>query len=141
SVYSAMLGEMMGLDAGELKILRQGGILHDLGKIAIPDRILLKGGPLNEEEWSVMRSHPVIGERLLKSMKSMHPVLPLIRHHHERWDGRGYPDGLHGEQIPIGARILALVISYDVLTNDQPYQKRRSREEALEALEADSGQS
>src|SRR5581483_3328000 len=122
SVYSAMLGEMMGLDAGELKILRQGGILHDLGKIAIPDRILLKGGPLNEEEWSVMRSHPVIGERLLKSMKSMHPVLPIIRHHHERWDGRGYPDGLAGEAIPRGARILQVIDAYDALRSRRPYK-------------------
>ncbi|HZS07975.1 MAG TPA: diguanylate cyclase [Blastocatellia bacterium] len=135
------LGRYCRLSENETAALRAGALLYDVGKLAVPDYILNKPGRLTPAEYERMKIHPLIGEEIVSTMEFPYPVAPLVRHHHERWDGRGYPDGLHGEQIPIGARILALVISYDVLTNDQPYQKRRSREEALEALEADSGQS
>ena len=141
SIYSAMLGELMGLDPLEVKSLRQGGILHDIGKIAIPDRILLKNGPLSDDEWSVMRDHPSTGERLLRSMKSLNPVLPIIRHHHERWDGKGYPDKLKGEAIPLAARILQVVDAYDALRSRRPYKPAFSKEQTTAILkeEAENG--
>jgi putative two-component system response regulator len=131
ATYSVALGKRLGLPAEQLKALRRGGILHDLGKIAIPDNILLKPGPLNEAERAMMRKHPVIGERICSPLKSLRLVLPIIRHHHERWNGTGYPDGLAGEAIPITARILQTVDIYDAFTTERPYKPAYTRERAF----------
>ena len=106
AVASVMLGEALGLASQDLTALYRGGYLHDIGKIAIPDAILFKQGGLTADEWEVMRSHPARGEEICRPMRSLAPVLPIIRSHHERWDGSGYPDGLAGEDIPLLARIL-----------------------------------
>ncbi|MGE5850918.1 MAG: HD-GYP domain-containing protein [Candidatus Methylomirabilota bacterium] len=119
---SVALGERLGLPQEQLKALHRGGILHDLGKIGIPDAILLKPGPLNDVERAVVREHPAIGERICRPLKSLRLVLPIIRHHHERWDGSGYPDGLAGDAIPVTARALQVVDVYDALTTQRPYK-------------------
>lgn len=112
--------------------------MHDIGKIAIPDQILFKEGILTEEEWFVMRMHTIKGEEICKPMKSLSAVLPIIRSHHERWDGSGYPDGLSGEQIPLLARILQMVDIYDALTTRRPYKPALTHERAIEILEEES---
>ncbi len=139
--YALGLARYCHLSEGEIEALRAGALLFDIGKLAVPDYILSKPGRLTPAEYERMKIHPLVGEEIVSTIGFPYPVAPMVRHHHERWDGRGYPDGLDSEQIPIGARILALVICYDVLTNDQPYQKRHPREEAIELLEADSGHS
>jgi putative two-component system response regulator len=128
--FSVALGQRLGLPQEQLKALHRGGILHDLGKIGIPDAILLKPGPLNEVERAVVREHPAIGERICSPLKSLRLVLPIIRHHHERWDGSGYPDGLAGEAIPLTARILQVVDVYDALATVRPYKPAYSHHQA-----------
>ncbi|MCH8268500.1 MAG: response regulator [Acidobacteria bacterium] len=135
SNYAASLGERMGLPPEQLTALRRAGIVHDLGKVAVPDAILLKQGPLSPEEWKMMREHPAVGERICAPLKSFRLVLPIIRHHHERFDGSGYPDGLQGEEIPLTARVLQLVDIYDALTTDRPYRRALSLEAALATME------
>lgn len=139
--YTIRLGKRLGLPSEYLTALRRAGFLHDLGKIAIPEAILLKPGPLAPAEWEMMRQHPIIGERICKPLRSLRLTLPAIRHHHERWDGSGYPDGLRGEEIPLTARILQVVDVYDALITDRPYQPALSPAHALEVLleEADRG--
>src|SRR3954469_15814137 len=110
---SVTLGAAMGLDRACLVALYRGGYLHDVGKVGIPDSILFKPGTLTAEEWKVMRSHSTRGEEICRHLKSMAKVLPIIRHHHERWDGSGYPDGLREEQIPVMARALQVADIYD----------------------------
>lgn len=122
SLYSVALGRSLGLPQEQLKALHRGGYLHDVGKIAIPESILNKKTGLTEEEWRIMREHPVIGERICKPLKSLKLVLPIIRHHHERWDGSGYPDGLKGQAIPLVARIIQAVDIYDALMTARPYK-------------------
>lgn len=112
-----VLGQALGLDAEELMALRRGGVLHDIGKLGIPDSILLKPGKLTDEEWVIMRQHVDIGARIVGDLKSMRMTVPIIRHHHERWDGSGYPDGLRGQDIPLLARIFQVVDIYDALTH------------------------
>ncbi len=128
------LGERMGLGAEQLKALRRGGFLHDLGKIGVPDAVLLKPGPLTDDEWQVMKRHVEIGVEICSPLRTLQPVLPLIRHHHERWDGSGYPDGLAGEDIPLIARVFQVVDVYDALTNDRCYRRALRPDEALEVL-------
>ena len=135
SGYSARLGERIGLPPEHIIALRRAGIVHDIGKVAVPDAILLKPGKLTPEEWAVMREHPVVGERICAPLKSFRLVLPIIRHHHERLDGSGYPDGLAGEQIPVRARVLQIVDVYDALTTERPYKRAMSPELALETME------
>lgn len=129
--YSVALGKSLGLHAEQLKALQRGGILHDLGKIGVPESILLKPGPLNDMERAVVREHPAIGERICKPLKSLRTVLPIIRHHHERWDGSGYPDGLAGEAIPLTARILQVADIYDAFTTERPYKRALTQDEAI----------
>jgi putative two-component system response regulator len=108
--------------------------VHDVGKVAVPDAILLKPGRLTEEEWKIMREHPAVGERICAPLKSFRLVTPVIRHHHEKFDGSGYPDGLRGEAIPICARVLQVVDVYDALTTERPYKKAFSSNEALQTM-------
>ena len=115
-----------------------GGYLHDIGKVGIPDSVLFKPGKLNGEEWEIMRAHPVRGEEICRPLKSLRGVLPLIRHHHERWDGTGYPDGLRGTEIPLLARVLQVVDIYDALTNPRPYKHAYSSARALEILQEET---
>lgn len=121
--YSARLGEQLGLPEDQITALRRAGIVHDVGKIAVPDAILLKPGRLTPDEWRIIREHPVVGERICAPLKSFRFVLPIIRHHHEKLDGSGYPDGLSGEAIPVTARVLQMVDVYDALTTERPYKK------------------
>jgi putative two-component system response regulator len=135
AVASVMLGEALGLSHADLTALYRGGFLHDIGKISIPDVILFKQGLLSEEEWEVMRSHPIRGEEICQPMKSLWPVLPIIRNHHERWDGTGYPDGLAGEDIPLLARILQVADIYDALITERPYKPALSHDQAFALME------
>jgi putative two-component system response regulator len=134
SEYSARLGEHLKLSEEKLIALRRAGVVHDVGKIAVPDAILLKPGRLTEEEWKVMREHPVAGERICAPLKSFRLVLPIIRHHHEKLDGSGYPDGLRGDAIPIAARVLQVVDVYDALTTERPYKKAFSAADAIQTM-------
>ncbi len=132
SQLAARLGEHVGLDHEALKTLRRAGYLHDIGKIAVPDAVLLKPGRLDEGEWRIMRAHVEIGVSICAPLRTLRPVLPIIRHHHERTDGTGYPDGLNGEQIPLLARVFQVVDVFDALTSDRPYRKAMAVERALE---------
>lgn len=139
--YAAALGRRLGLSSPELRALHLGGYLHDLGKVGIPEAILMKPGPLTPEERTVMQRHPLIGEEICRPLRSLQRVLPIIRHHHERWNGSGYPDGLREEAIPLLARILQAVDIYDALATARPYRKAFQRGAALAVLqeEADRG--
>src|SRR5882672_8953017 len=134
SEYSASLGKHLGLPEDLLTALRRAGVVHDVGKIAIPDSIILKPTGLSPEEWKLMQEHPVVGERICAPLKSFRLVLPIIRHHHEKFNGSGYPDGLRGEDIPITARVLQIADVYDALTTQRPYKRAWSRPEALEIM-------
>ncbi len=129
----------MRLPAEMRMAVRLGAILHDVGKIGISDTILLKAGPLTDEEWVIMREHPVIGERMLSGIEFLAPALPIVRHHHERWDGGGYPDGLAGDAIPLGARIVAVCDTFDAMTSDRPYRRAQSAEAACAEVLACAG--
>lgn len=134
ALMAAAMGIALGLPPNEILALQRGAYLHDIGKVAIPDNVLFKAGPLTPEEWDIMKTHAERGERICSSMRSLMPVLPIIRHHHERWDGSGYPDGLKGNQIPLLARILQLADIYDALTTSRPYKRTLSSEEALKII-------
>lgn len=128
------LAVAMQVPTDERRAVRLGSILHDVGKIGISDAILSKPGPLTDEEWTIMRTHPQIGERMLRGIDWLAPALPIVEHHHERWDGRGYPAGLRGETIPVGARIVAVCDSFDAMTSDRPYRKSMRLTDACEEL-------
>jgi putative two-component system response regulator len=139
--YASALGGFIGLGEEEQLALRRGGFLHDLGKIAISDEILKKHGLLSPDEWRLMQQHPLIGENICKPLRSLRMVLPIIRHHHEHWNGTGYPDGLAGDAIPLLARVLQVVDVYDALRTERPYKSAHSHQQAQETMraEADSG--
>jgi len=141
SLMAAAMGVALGLPPREILVLQRAGYLHDIGKVGIPDGILFKAGPLTPEEWEIMKSHAERGERICGNMRSLAPVLPIIRSHHERWDGSGYPDGLKGEAIPLLARILQLADIYDALTTERSYKRALRPEEALRVIreEVDKG--
>ena len=138
SEMSARLGERLKLPEEQITALRRAGIVHDIGKVVVPDAILLKPEPLSPEDMEVMRKHPIIGEHICKPMRTFRLVLPIIRHHHERHDGSGYPDGLRGAEIPVTAAILQVVDVFDALTTDRPYRKASTPEDALEIMHAES---
>jgi putative two-component system response regulator len=131
SQLAAQLGKHLNLDAEAVKALRRAGYLHDIGKIAVPDAVLLKPGRLDEDEWRIMRAHVEIGVKICAPLRTLRPALPIIRHHHERSNGTGYPDALAGDQIPLLARVFQVVDVFDALTNDRPYRKALPVEEAL----------
>jgi cyclic di-GMP phosphodiesterase len=141
SRYAVALGEALGLDHDMVRALRLGGYLHDLGKISVPDGILLKPGPLDPIEQERIRAHPGAGSDLVLGLRSMELVRPIMRHHHEKWDGSGYPDGLKGEAIPLGARIISVVDVFDALHTERPYKAALSRSDAVSLLirETDAG--
>jgi response regulator RpfG family c-di-GMP phosphodiesterase len=128
--YSLSTARECGVPEEQLTDIAHGVLLHDIGKIGIPDAILLKPGPLTPEEWKVMRRHPEIGKRLIENIPFLCGAVPIVYHHHERWDGSGYPLGLRGEGIPLGARIFAVVDAFDAMTFDRPYSKAISFEAA-----------
>ncbi|KPL72365.1 phosphohydrolase [Bellilinea caldifistulae] len=136
---SERLGRRMGLNEKQLEDLRYGVLLHDIGKMAVPDAILNKPGPLNDEEWDIMRQHPQFAYNLLSKIPFLKGAMDVIYCHHERWDGSGYPRGLKGEQIPLYARIFAIVDVWDALTNDRPYRQAWSVEKALAYLQEQAG--
>src|ERR1700687_3625445 len=137
SKYSVALGDKLGLPQDLRVALRRGGLVHDIGKLSVPEHILLKPGPLTPEERKIMEQHTVIGERICAPLRSFRYVLPIIRHHHEKWDGSGYPDGLRGEQIPLTARILQITDIYDALSTDRPYRKALPQEQAFTIMRAE----
>ena len=138
--YSRAIGESLGFSNPEdLDVLYSGGVLHDLGKAFIPIEILLKSGALSDVEWAIMRSHPERGEGICVPLRSTVAYLPLIRHHHERWDGSGYPDHLLGAAIPLSARIAAVADGWDAMSSDRPYRMGLDREEALRRLREGAG--
>lgn len=139
SDYSIRLGKRIGLAEDQIVALYRGGIVHDIGKVAIPDAILLKPARLTPEEWVIMKEHPAVGERICAPLKSFRLVLPIIRHHHEKLDGSGYPDNLKGEAIPLTARVVQIVDVYDALTTERPYKRAFSRAKALQIMQEEVG--
>src|SRR5206468_3910867 len=139
-VYGTELARCMGItDENQLMAMQAGALLHDIGKIAIPEYILNKPASLTESEYDKMKLHPVIGANMLKNIDFPYPVLPLVRSHHERWDGNGYPDRLSGEEIPLSARILSLVDCYDALTTNRPYRSPMPRLQIIDLFQRESG--
>ena len=137
--WAEATGRLLGCRDDEAQDIRWGALLHDIGKIAVPDAILRKPAKLTDEEWQVMRQHPVIGEEILRPIERMRGVAGILRHHHERWDGKGYPDGLSADRTPLGARILAVVDAYSAITDERPYKPARSHTEAVAELWKSAG--
>lgn len=138
SAYSEAMGLRLGLPQDQCVALRRAGVVHDIGKIGVPEHILLKRGPLSDTEWKVMKEHPLTGERICSPLKSFRLVLPIIRHHHEKLDGSGYPDGLKGDAIPMTARILQITDIYDALVTDRPYRAALSHADAVETMRGEA---
>ena len=133
--YATALGRSIKLDDEDLLALHRGGFLHDIGMLAIPDSVLRKSGPLDPDEFELMKSHTTVGDSLCGNLHSLDSVRPIIRHHHERHDGSGYPDGLKGDEIPLVAQIMGLVDVYDAVTTRRPYQGPHTAQEAIEILQ------
>lgn len=136
--YCLAMGVAMELSQAELGALYRGGYVHDIGKVATPDAILFKPAALTPQEWAVMQKHPAAGEAVCRRLRSLAPVLPIIRSHHERWDGSGYPDRLRATEIPLLARVLQLADIYDALTSERPYKRPFTREEALAIMQEET---
>ncbi|MDF5719712.1 MAG: two-component system response regulator [Rhizonema sp. PD37] len=132
--FGKAFGEHLNLSRTQIRDLMWGGYLHDIGKVGIPDAVLLKCGKLTNEEWDIMKQHVVIGEKICQPLRSMRGVIPIIRHHHERWDGSGYPDGLIGDNIPYLAQVFQMVDIFDALTSERPYKKAFTNEKALSIM-------
>jgi putative two-component system response regulator len=132
--YATALGRALELSEEHIMALHRGGFLHDIGMLAIPDAVLRKSGPLDPEEFELMKSHTTVGDELCANLRSLEAVRPIIRHHHERYDGSGYPDGLVGDAIPLVAQIMGLVDVYDAVTTLRPYQGPHSSQEAIDIL-------
>jgi putative nucleotidyltransferase with HDIG domain len=129
----------LDLEPSAARNIELGAILHDVGKMRVPEPILNKPGPLDAEEWKIMKTHPEVGEHILEPIQLLRPILPIVRHHHERWDGAGYPDGLAGRAIPLGARIVAVCDAYRAMTEDRPYRQALSAEETRQQLQLGAG--
>lgn len=139
TAYSQVLAFELGWQGRQVEQLRFGAILHDIGKIVIQESTLLKPKALDENEWEIMKQHPITGAEMIKDIPYLVPAIPVIRHHHERWDGHGYPDQLAGYAIPLSARIVAVADGFDAMTIDRPYRQRYSLEEAAKEIEMCSG--
>jgi putative nucleotidyltransferase with HDIG domain len=137
--YTRLLAEQLGVEGVELKVLCHGALLHDIGKIGVPDAILHKPGPLSDEEWEVMRRHPQIGALMIEDVEYLTEARRILLHHHERWDGKGYPMGLRGITIPLGARIFSVADTIDAMTQDRPYRRRCSLDEAIAEVARNMG--
>lgn len=137
--YCTAIGRVMNLSKDELSDLKYAAGLHDIGKVAISSRILNKLGKLTEDEFAVMKRHSTIAIRILEKVDGLQGAAPLIKHHHERYDGKGYPDGLRGEEIPIGSRVISAAEAFDILTSDVPWRDAMDQESALRELEACAG--
>lgn len=138
-VYAIAVGQELGLDEGELEALRASALLHDIGKLAVPEYIISKPGKLTPEEFEKMKTHTVVGAEIVEQIRFPYPVAPIVRSHHEKWDGTGYPDGLSGEQIPVGARILSAVDCLDALASDRQYRRALPLDEAIKIVEGEAG--
>jgi putative two-component system response regulator len=136
--YATALGRELRLDQTDLDALYRGAFLHDIGKIAVPDRVLLKKGKLTRKEYDLMKRHPAIGDDLCRTVRSLDAVRPIVRHHHERLDGRGYPDGLAGDRIPLLAQIVSIVDVFDALTTERPYRKALPTSTAYQMMRDDA---
>jgi putative two-component system response regulator len=136
--WGEQFGEYLEMPRHQIRDLMWGGYLHDIGKVGIPDSVLLKKGRLTDEEWVIMRQHVTIGETICKPLRTMRGVIPIIRHHHERWDGSGYPDGLVAEDIPYLAQVFQIIDIYDALRSERPYKKAFSPEKALEIMQVET---
>jgi putative nucleotidyltransferase with HDIG domain len=139
SRLTCLLAEEIGLNGQQLKAIERGALLHDIGKIGISDTVLHKPGKLTDEEWKMMRIHPNIGARIVEGIPFLEDALSIIRYHHERWDGSGYPTGLKGDEIPIQARIFAVADVFDALTSKRSYRSKASAEEAIQYIKEHSG--
>jgi diguanylate cyclase (GGDEF)-like protein len=138
-VMTERVAQALALDEEEIGRIRLAALLHDIGKVGIPDEILHKPGPLDEREWEIMRTHPAIGERILRAIPGMGQVARIVRHEHERWDGAGYPDGLAGEQVPIGSRVILACDAYHAMTSDRPYRSAMPHADAVGELTRNAG--
>jgi putative nucleotidyltransferase with HDIG domain len=139
SGYAVLIAEAMGLDGTEVEEIRLGGMLHDVGKVGIPESVLNKCGPLNPDEWETMKRHVEFGSKLLEPLRGTERICNMVRHHHEFFDGSGYPQGFAGSQIPLGARIVAIADAYDTITSERTYKKAHTPEEAFLELERCGG--
>jgi putative nucleotidyltransferase with HDIG domain len=139
TVFAQAMARRIGLDKERVSILRLGALLHDVGKLAVPSSVLLKSGPLTEAEFGQMRRHPAAGARMLETLGAPETILPVVLHHHERWDGAGYPTGRRGDEIPLEARVLCIADSFDAMTSTRPYRAPRGPDEALDELERCAG--
>ena len=137
--WTIRICRQLGISESQIENISLGACLHDIGKVGIRDAILEKAGPLSTEEWQIMRSHSIVGVEILSPIQMLQPILPIIRGHHERWDGKGYPDGIQGQSIPLGSRVIAVADTYDALVTDRPYRKGFSRGKAREILKMGSG--
>jgi diguanylate cyclase (GGDEF)-like protein len=136
---TSRVGDGLALDGAEIGRIRTAALLHDIGKVGVPDEILHKPGPLTDQEWEVMRQHPAIGERILRAIPGMGAVARIVRHEHERWDGKGYPDNLAGAAIPVGSRIILACDAYHAMTSDRPYRKAMEHAAAMAELSRNAG--
>jgi putative nucleotidyltransferase with HDIG domain len=139
AAYTMLIAQRLNLSEEELPHIERGALLHDIGKIGVPDHILYKPGPLTPDEWEIMKQHPVVGYKMCMKIEMLRPAAPIVLHHHERWDGKGYPYGLSGEEIPLGARIFAIADTLDAMTSDRPYRKALSFAQAREEIERCAG--
>ncbi len=139
TAYAMALAKVMGWQEWRIEQLRFGAILHDIGKIHIRESTLFKAGPLSDEEWEEIKRHPITGAEMIRDIPYLVPAVPIVRHHHERWDGQGYPDRLAGEVIPLGARIVAIADGFDAMTTERPYSPARSLEDAYQEIVRGSG--
>jgi putative nucleotidyltransferase with HDIG domain len=137
--YSTLTAQALGMGGPDLDVLVRSAILHDVGKIGVPEAVLHKPGRLNDEEFGHIQRHPAVGVEIVREILAMHETLPIIQCHHERYDGRGYPGGVEGDAIPLGARILAVADTFDAMTSDRPYRKGLSAQTAFEEIERCSG--
>jgi len=137
--YAVMLALRLGLSQEEIKQLRMGALLHDIGKIGIRDDILLKPSALTEEEYDRIKTHPEIGARILEPARALHSIIPIALHHHEHYNGKGYPQGLRGENIPLTARIVSLADAFEAMTSGRPYRRALTLQIALEEIQLQSG--